>query len=76
MDTPEVFAVTLPTTHTALLVHCPGFLSERPTDKESFVMDWPEAGMLIPWPEGMTAKQAIEAWILGKATDILNGQGL
>jgi hypothetical protein len=26
------------------------------------VFEWAEADILIPWPEGLTAKQAIIAW--------------
>ena len=26
------------------------------------VMHWPDLGLVIPWPKGMTAKQAVEEW--------------
>ena len=38
-------------------------LLERPTNaKECYVLKWPDADVEIPWPEGMTVKEAIVAW--------------
>lgn len=42
-------------------------LTRRPNAERVYVIYWP--GMLeIPWPEGMTAVQAVEAWIYGLRT--------
>ena len=42
-------------------------LTRRPNAEQVYVIYWP--GMLeIPWPEGMTAVQAVEAWIYGLRT--------
>lgn len=34
----------------------------RPKGGDVYVMHWKEGDMVIPWPEGMTAKEAILAW--------------
>ena len=35
---------------------------ERPDADEVFVLDFADADVRIPWPKGMTVKQAILAW--------------
>lgn len=35
---------------------------ERPVADEVFVLRWEDEGVIIPWPEGRTAKQAIIDW--------------
>jgi len=35
----------------------------RPSNaREAFVIDWEDAGIVIPWPEGKSAKEAILEW--------------
>lgn len=40
-------------------VHIP---QERPSAKTVWLVYWPEAGIEISWPEGMTMAEAISNW--------------
>ena len=44
-----------------MLRNVPGFLT-RPDAEEVFVIDWPDAGIVIPWPAGDTPAEAIRRW--------------
>lgn len=39
-----------------------GFGTMRGKAEQCFLLAWPDADILIPWPEGLTPKQAILAW--------------
>ncbi len=41
---------------------------ERPEAGTVYVIDWPDAGIVIPWPEGLSAREAVKAW--GEATKV------
>jgi len=32
------------------------------TARDQYVLDWPQADLRIPWPRGMTAKEAVVQW--------------
>lgn len=34
---------------------------------EVYVIHWAEVGIIIPWPEGLTAKEAVDLWKQGIA---------
>lgn len=34
-----------------------------PTQKANVLLAWPQMGLEIPWPDGMTAQEAMDAWI-------------
>ena len=37
-------------------------LERHPGAPEQFVLDWPQADLVIPWPEGLTALEAVVTW--------------
>lgn len=41
-----------------------GVAPERPDAEEAWVIHWPDADLVIPWPHGMTLKEAVNEWIL------------
>ena len=48
-------------------------ITERPTAKRVYVIYWP--GVLeIPWPEGMTAQEAVLAWRRGMTPETVHGR--
>lgn len=40
-----------------------GISPERPDAEKAWVIHWPDAGLIIPWPHGMTLKEAVEDWL-------------
>ena len=40
-----------------------GIPSERPDAEEAWVIDWPDAGLVIPWPHGLTLREAVREWL-------------
>ena len=38
------------------------FIRERPSSDEVSVIEWPDIGLVIPWPEGMSASEAVQVW--------------
>jgi hypothetical protein len=55
----------------------PGGFSDvvRPDVTDAWVLRWPDAGIEIPWPEGMSAAEAIQWWkhVMDDATTALQG---
>lgn len=37
---------------------------------EAWVIHWPDADLEIPWPRGMTLKEAVNEWILDMADEL------
>jgi hypothetical protein len=47
---------------------------ERPVAEEVFVLHWEDADIVIPWPKGMTAKQAIIDWSMDAYPSWIQGR--
>ena len=45
----------------------PDFM-KRPVAKEVFVLHFEDAGVVIPWPKGMTVKEAVLSWARAQVT--------
>ena len=54
-------AVTIETAY-GVKVDEGGIRSERPDAEEAWVLHWPDANLIIPWPLGMTLKEAVREW--------------
>jgi hypothetical protein len=56
----------MPTIASYTLIHIQGPSALMPTTRPDFaevwVLRWPDAGVEIPWPEGLTVKAAILEW--------------
>lgn len=46
-----------------ILVSEGGISSERPDAEEAWVIHWPDANLVIPWPPGMTLREAVAEWL-------------
>jgi hypothetical protein len=58
--------------YTAIFVQNGTLPCERPTNVDrAVVLDWESAGVNIPWPEGLSAKEAIIQWAAGPAIKVL-----
>ena len=47
-----------------------GYPLARPDGLDAILIDWPDVGLTIPWPAGMTALEAVEAWKTGLAVEV------
>lgn len=43
-------------------IHAEGVTPDRPPAREAWVLFWPEAHVEIPWPEGLSVREAIYLW--------------
>ena len=37
-------------------------ITRHPTAKRQYVLAWPQADLVIPWPNGLTAMEAVITW--------------
>lgn len=40
-----------------------GIAPERPEAEKAWVLHWPDADLVIPWPHGMTLREAVQEWL-------------
>lgn len=46
-----------------------GIGPERPDAVKAWVIHWPDAGLVIPWPVGRTLREAVAEWLDRGRTD-------
>lgn len=61
---PPYFGVPIPTSMARVLITSEGVpgWDERPDADEVYVIRFDAAGVVIPWLEGMTQRESVEAW--------------
>jgi hypothetical protein len=68
VDAETTISFSAQTVRNAMLMYVTnGETIPRPNGEQVWVIHWEDAGMLIMWPEGMTATEAVRAWMRGES---------